>query len=74
MKLLVGVDSLLELLLAHKTPRTDSVAHNLDVKLGHSAEGGPKHALKRRKEKPSFLVERQMGRWADERRGGYVER
>jgi hypothetical protein len=56
MKLLVGVDSLLELLLAHKTPRTDSVAHDLDVKLGHSAEGGPEHALEGRKERDGFLV------------------
>jgi len=54
MKLLVGIDSLLELLLAHITPWADSVADDLDVKLGHSAQRGPEHAIKRNKEKTSF--------------------
>lgn len=36
MELLVCFDSLLELLLAHIAPRTDRVAHDLDVKLRHS--------------------------------------
>jgi hypothetical protein len=56
MKLLVGVNSLLELLLAYITPRADCVAHDLDVKIGHSAQRGPKHALKRTKEGLALLV------------------
>ena len=62
MKLLIGVDSLLELLFAYITPRADSVAHDLDVKVGHSAQRGPKHALKRTKEKTSFTSEIVDGR------------
>ena len=50
-ELLVGIDSLLELLLAHIAPWTDSIADDLDVKVGHSAERGPEHALQENQEK-----------------------
>ena len=56
MKLFIRIDSLLELLLAHVTPWADSVADDLDVKLCHSAQCGPEHALKRNKERQALLV------------------
>lgn len=64
MKLFVGVDSLLEFLLPHITPRADSVADDLDFKLGHSAERGPEHALQRGKERASFLSKIMDGQWS----------
>jgi hypothetical protein len=60
-KLLVRIDSLLELLLAHITPRANSVADDLDVKIGHPAKRGPEHALKRIQGKTRFFSEVMEG-------------
>jgi hypothetical protein len=55
MQLLVGGDSLLELLLAYIAPRADSVAHDFNVKLRHSAQSGPEHALEGSREKDQLF-------------------
>jgi hypothetical protein len=77
MQLLVGGDSLLELLLAYIAPRADSVAHDFNVKLRHSAQSGPEHALEGSREKTSFSIEMLNDRrvyvqwgWCDREIGG----
>ena len=46
MLLFVRSNSLLELLFAHITPRTHSIAHDLNVEFRHIAERGPEHTAK----------------------------